>query len=61
MWRDLNKNFFGVASEIYKKALKVQILNEVALIRVVRKWISFQDRICKRLDFLVFSDNDNKP
>ena len=71
MWRDLNKNSFGVVSEIYKKALKVQILNEVALIRVVRKRISFQDRmnenapkfpdICKRLDFLVFSDNDDKP
>ena len=35
-----------VVSEIYKKALKVQILNEVnvALIQVVRKRVSFQDR-----------------
>ena len=30
-------------SEIYKKALKVQILSEVALVQVVRKWVSFQD------------------
>ena len=28
----------------YKKALKVQILNEVAVIQVVRKQVSFQDR-----------------
>ena len=26
------------------KSAKVQILNEVALIQVVRKWVSFQDR-----------------
>ena len=31
-------------SEIYKKALKVQILSEVALVQVVRKRVSFQDR-----------------
>ena len=43
MWRDLKK-FVRVVSEIYKKALKVQILNEVALIQVVRKRVSFQDR-----------------
>ena len=36
--------FVRVVSEIYKNALKVQILNEVALIQVVRKRISFQDR-----------------
>ena len=30
--------------EICEKALKVQILNEVALIQVVRKRVSFQDR-----------------
>ena len=30
-------------SEIYKKALKVQILSEVALVQVVRKRVSFQD------------------
>ena len=38
------KKFAGVVSEIHKKALKVQILNEVALIQVVRKRVSFQDR-----------------
>ena len=31
-------------SEIYKKALKVQILSEAALVQVVRKRVSFQDR-----------------
>ena len=36
--------FVQVISEIYKKALKVQILNEVALIQVLRKRVSFQDR-----------------
>ena len=35
--------FVRVVSEIHKKALKVQILNEVALIQVVRKRVSFQD------------------
>ena len=40
MWRDLKK-FVRVVSEIYKKALKVQILNEVALRQVVRKRVSF--------------------
>ena len=39
-----------VVSEIYKKAQKVQILNEVALIQVVGKRVSFQD-----------SKNENKP
>ena len=29
---------------MYKKALKVQILNEVSLIQVERKRVSFQDR-----------------
>ena len=38
------KKFVQVVSEIYKKALKVQILNEVALRQVVRKRVSFQDR-----------------
>ena len=38
------KKFVQVVSEIYKKALKVQILNEVALIQEVRKRLSFQDR-----------------
>ena len=33
-----------VVSEIYKKALKVQIVNEVALKQVVRKPVSFQAR-----------------
>ena len=31
-------------SEICKKTLKVQILSEVALVQVVRKRVSFQDR-----------------
>ena len=31
-------------SEIYKKALKVQILSKVALVQMVRKRVSFQDR-----------------
>ena len=33
--------YIRVVSEIYKKALKVQILNEVALRQVVRKRVSF--------------------
>ena len=32
-----------VVSEIYKKVLKVQILNEVTLRQVVRKRVSFKD------------------
>ena len=36
MWRDLKK-IVRVVSEIYKIALKVQILNEVARRQVVRK------------------------
>ena len=38
------KKFVRVVSQIYKKALKVQILNEVALIHMVRKRVGFQDR-----------------
>ena len=38
------KKFVPAVSEIYKKALKVQILNEVALIQVVRKRVSLHDR-----------------
>ena len=38
---EILKKFVRVVSEIYKKALKVQILNEVALRQVVRKlWCS---------------------
>ena len=44
MWRDFLKKFVRVVSEIYKIALKVQILNEVALIQVMRKRVNFQDR-----------------
>ena len=44
MWGDFKKKFVRVVSDIYKKALKVQILNEVALIQVVRKRVGFQDR-----------------
>ena len=36
------KKFGRVVSEVYKKALKVQILNEVALGQVVRKRVSFK-------------------
>ena len=43
MWRDLKK-IVRVVSEIYKIALKVQILNEVARRQVVRKRVSFDDR-----------------
>ena len=32
-----------VVSEIYKKVLKIQILNEVTLRQVVRKRVSFKD------------------
>ena len=38
------KNSFGSFQRYTKKALKVQILNEVELIQVVRKGVSFQDR-----------------
>ena len=43
MRRDLKKIFVRVVSEIDKKALKVQILNKVALIQVVGKRLSLQD------------------
>ena len=41
MRRDLKK-IVRVVSELYKWALKVQILNEVALRQVVRKRVSFK-------------------
>ena len=44
MSRDLKKKSFESFQRYTKKALKVQILNEVALIQVVRKRVSFQDR-----------------
>ena len=40
---EILKKFVRVVSEIYRKALKVQILNEVALRQVVRERVSFQD------------------
>ena len=43
MWRDFKK-FVRVVLEIYKKALKVHIMNKVAPVQVVRKRVSFQDR-----------------
>ena len=43
MRRDFKK-FVRAVSEIYKKALNVQILNDVKLIQLVRKRVSFQDR-----------------
>ena len=44
MWRDVKKKMVRVVSETYIKALKVLILNEVALIQVVGKRVSFQYR-----------------
>ena len=42
MWRDFSTTeFVRVVSEVYKKALKVQILNEVALRQVARKRVNF--------------------
>ena len=38
---EILKIFVRVVLEMYKKALKVQILSEVALIQVVRKRVSF--------------------
>ena len=43
--KEILKKFVRVVSEIYRKALKVQILNEVTLIQVVRKRVRFQDRM----------------
>ena len=43
MLRDFKK-CVRVVSEIYKKAIKVQILNEAALRQVLRKRVSFWDR-----------------
>ena len=42
--KKFKKKIVLVVSEIYKKTLKVQILNEVALIQVVRKRVSFRTR-----------------
>ena len=39
-----SKNSFESFQRYTKKALKVQILNEVVLTQVVRKRVSFQDR-----------------
>ena len=44
MSEEILEKFVRVVSEIFKKALKVQILNEVALVQVVRKRVTFQDR-----------------
>ena len=46
-YEDYVKTFKKISSRHFRdiqKALKVQVLNEVALIKVVRKWVSFQDR-----------------
>ena len=42
MCEEILKKFVRVVSEIFKKVLEVQILNEVALIQVVRKRVSFK-------------------
>ena len=44
MRRDLKKIGSSRFRDSYKKALKVNILNEGALIQLVRKRVSFQDR-----------------
>ena len=44
MWTDFQKNSFESFQRYTEKTLKVQILNEVTLIQVVRKRVSFQDR-----------------
>ena len=59
MRRDIKK-FVRVVSEIYKKVLKVQILNEVVLIQVVRKRVSFQDRKNKNTPKFLASKYDIK-
>ena len=43
IWKDFKKIRSSRFRDI-QKALKVQILNELALIQVVRKRVSFQDR-----------------
>ena len=48
-----------VVSEMYKKALKVQILNEVSLIQVVRKRVRFQDRMNEQINVLLKNDHDH--
>ena len=40
IWK--NKHNVRVVSEVYKKALKVQILNEVVLIQLVRKRVNLK-------------------
>ena len=40
---EIFKKIVRLASEIYKKALKVQILNEAALIKVVRKRVKIKN------------------
>ena len=47
LWRlceEILEKLVRVVSEIYKKALRVQILYEVALRQVVRKRVSYKDR-----------------
>ena len=44
MWRDFKKLRLSRFRDKQKKPQKVQILNEVALIEVVRKRVTFQDR-----------------
>ena len=40
---EIFKKIVRLASEIYKKGLKVQILNEAALIKVVRKRVKIKN------------------
>ena len=45
----LKFQFVRVVSEIFKKALKVQILNEVALRKVVRKRVNIKQEVSQSL------------
>ena len=46
---------------VYKKALKVQILNEVTLIQVVRKRVGFQDPKNENIQNFLASKYEIKP
>ena len=58
--RRFKKKIVRVVSEIYKKELKVQILNEVALRQVERKRVSFQDARTKMHQNFLASKYDIK-
>ena len=45
LFEEIKKKFVWAVSEMHKNLLKVQILNEVALRQVVKKRVSFHDRM----------------